>query len=323
MNRQLIGYLLVAIIIAFLPAIGAYPIFVMKVMCYALFACAFNLLLGYTGLLSFGHAAFLGGAAYATGHSLAVWGLPTLAGLLFGTGVAAVLGLLMGALAIRRSGIYFAMITLAMAQMVFFYFLQAPFTHGEDGLQGIPRGNIFGLDLSNDLNLYYLVMFIFILGFAICWRTINSPFGQVLKAIRENEPRAISLGYNVDNFKLLVFVLSATLAGLAGATKALVFVSATLSDATWQMSGMVILMTLIGGLGTFTGPVLGAIIVVMLENKVGEFGRFLSQATGIQWFQILGESVTIVIGLIFIICVMAFRRGIVGELIHHFKTKRA
>ncbi|RTZ42466.1 branched-chain amino acid ABC transporter permease [Candidimonas sp. SYP-B2681] len=323
MNRQLIGYLLVAIIIAFLPAIGAYPIFVMKVMCYALFACAFNLLLGYTGLLSFGHAAFLGGAAYATGHALAVWGVPTPAGLLFGTGVAALLGLVMGALAIRRSGIYFAMITLAMAQMVFFYFLQAPFTHGEDGLQGIPRGDLFGLDLSKDLNLYYVVMVIFIVGYAICWRTINSPFGQVLKAIRENEPRAISLGYNVDNFKLLVFVLSAALAGLAGATKALVFVSATLSDATWQMSGMVILMTLIGGLGTFTGPVVGAFIVVMLENKVGEFGRFLTQATGLQWFQILGESVTIVIGLIFIICVMAFRRGIVGELIYRFKAKKA
>ncbi|MGP1614776.1 MAG: branched-chain amino acid ABC transporter permease [Pollutimonas bauzanensis] len=323
MNRQLMGYLLVAILIACLPAIGAYPIFVMKVMCYALFACAFNLLLGYTGLLSFGHAAFLGGAAYATGHSLAVWGLPTLAGLLFGTAVAALLGLVMGALAIRRSGIYFAMITLAMAQMVFFYFLQAPFTHGEDGLQGIPRGNLFGLDLSNDLNLYYVVLAIFVIGFAICWRTINSPFGQVLKAIRENEPRAISLGYNVDNFKLLVFVLSAALAGLAGATKALVFVSATLSDATWQMSGMVILMTLIGGLGTFTGPVLGAFIVVMLENKVGEFGRFLSNATGVQWFQVLGESVTIVIGLIFIICVMAFRRGIVGELIYRFKSKKA
>lgn len=323
MNRQLIGYLLVAIIIAVLPALGAYPIFVMKVMCYALFACAFNLLLGYTGLLSFGHAAFLGGAAYATGHALAVWGVPTLAGLLFGTGVAALLGLVMGALAIRRSGIYFAMITLAMAQMVFFYFLQAPFTHGEDGLQGIPRGELFGLNLANDLNLYYVVLAIFIFGFAICWRTINSPFGQVLKAIRENEPRAISLGYNVDNFKLLVFVLSAALAGLAGATKALVFVSATLSDATWQMSGMVILMTLIGGLGTFAGPVLGAFIVVLLENKVGEFGRFLSQATGIQWFQVLGESVTIVIGLIFIICVMAFRRGIVGELIYRFKTKKA
>src|SRR5690606_25304201 len=258
MNRQLASYIVLAIIVALLPAMGAYPIFVMKIMCYALFACAFNLLLAYTGLLSFGHAAFLGGAAYATGHSLVVWGFPTLLGLLFGTAVAAVLGLIMGALAIRRSGIYFAMITLAMAQMVFFYFLQAPFTHGEDGLQGIPRGNIFGLDLANDLNLYYVVLAIFIIGFAICWRTINSPFGQVLKAIRENEPRAISLGYNVDNFKLLVFVLSAALAGLAGATKALVFVSATLSDATWQMSGMVILMTLIGGLGTFAGPVLGA-----------------------------------------------------------------
>lgn len=323
MNRQLISYILVAIIIALLPAIGAYPIFVMKVMCYALFACAFNLLLGYTGLLSFGHAAFLGGAAYAAGHAMAVWGFSTLAGLLFGTVVAALMGLVMGALATRRSGIYFAMITLAMAQMVFFFFLQAPFTHGEDGLQGIPRGTLFGLDLSQDINLYYVVMGIFFLGYAICWRTINSPFGQVLKAIRENEPRAISLGYNVDNFKLLVFVLSAALAGLAGATKALVFVSATLSDATWQMSGMVILMTLIGGMGTFTGPVIGAIIVVMLENKVGEFGRFLSSATGIEWFKILGESVTIVIGLIFIICVMAFRRGIVGELAHKFKAGKA
>src|SRR5690554_4028045 len=215
MNRQLALYLVIAIVIALLPAVGAYPIFIMKIMCYALFACAFNLLLAYTGLLSFGHAAFLGGAAYATGHSLAVWGFPTLLGLLFGTGVAAILGLVMGALAIRRSGIYFAMITLAMAQMIFFYFLQAPFTHGEDGLQGIPRGDLFGLDLSKDLNLYYVVMAIFIIDYAICWRTINSPFGQVLKAIRENEPRAVSLGYNVDNFKLLCFVLSAALAGLA------------------------------------------------------------------------------------------------------------
>ena len=319
MNRQLLSYILVAIIVALLPAIGAYPIFVMKVMCYALFACAFNLLLGYTGLLSFGHAAFLGGAAYASGHAMAVWGFPTFLGLLFGTGVAALMGLVMGLVAIRRSGIYFAMITLAMAQMVFFFFLQAPFTHGEDGLQGIPRGDLFGLDLSNDLNLYYVVMAIFFIGYAICWRTINSPFGQVLKAIRENEPRAVSLGYNVDNFKLLCFVLSAALAGLAGSTKALVFVSATLSDATWQMSGMVILMTLIGGLGTFTGPVLGAFIVVMLENKVGELGRFLSRSTGVEWFQVLGESVTIVIGLIFIICVMAFRRGIVGEIVHRRK----
>ena len=323
MNRQLLGYLLAVILIAILPFIGAYPIFIMKVMCYALFACAFNLLLGYTGLLSFGHAAFLGAAAYALGHALAVWGLPTIGGLIFATAVAALMGLLMGALAIRRSGIYFAMITLAMAQMVFFFFLQAPFTHGEDGLQGIPRGSLFGLDLHSDLNLYYVVMAIFILGYFICWRTVNSPFGQVLKAIRENEPRAISLGYNVDRFKLLAFVLSATLAGLAGATKALVFVSATLSDATWQMSGMVILMTLIGGLGTFTGPVLGAIIIVVLENKVGEFGRFLAETTGFMWFRSLGESVTIVIGFIFIVSVLAFRRGIIGEIAHHFKLRRA
>src|SRR5690606_36509433 len=250
MNRQLASYLVLAILIALLPAMGAYPIFIMKIMCYALFACAFNLLLAYTGLLSFGHAAFLGGAAYATGHSLVVWGFPTLLGLLFGTAVATVLGLIMGAIAIRRSGIYFAMITLAMAQMLFFFFLQAPFTHGEDGLQRLPRGSVLGIDLSNDFNLYYFIMAIFILGYAVIWRAINSPFGQVLKAIRENEARAISLGYDVDNFKLLAFVLSATLAGLAGASKSLVFVSATLSDATWQMSGLVILMTLIGGLGT-------------------------------------------------------------------------
>jgi len=316
MNSKSVAPVLAVVAIAMLPAVGAYPIFIMKIMCYALFACAFNLLLGYAGLLSFGHAAFLGAAAYATGHALAVWELPTLAGLMFGTCVAAAMGLVMGVVAIRRSGIYFAMITLAMAQMAFFYFLQAPFTHGEDGLQGIPRGQILGLDLSDDLNLYYVVMVIFCIGYAVCWRTINSPFGQVLKAIRENESRAVSLGYEVDRYKLLCFIISATLAGLAGATKSLVFVSATLSDATWQMSGMVILMTLIGGLGTFTGPVVGAIIVVLLENKVGQFGRFLSHLTGVQWFQLLGESVTIVIGLIFIFCVMAFRRGIVGEISH-------
>lgn len=323
MNRQLALYIVLAILIALLPAAGAYPIFIMKIMCYALFACAFNLLLAYTGLLSFGHAAFLGGAAYATGHSLAVWGFPTLLGLLFGTFVAAMLGLVMGALAIRRSGIYFAMITLAMAQMIFFYFLQAPFTHGEDGLQGIPRGSVFGIDLSNDLNLYYLVWVVFIFGFMVCWRTVNSPFGQVLKALRENEDRAVSLGFDVARFKLLVFVISATLAGLAGATKSLVFVSATLSDATWQMSGLVILMTLIGGLGTFLGPVLGALIVVVLENKVGEFGHLLTQWTGIGWFRVLGESVTMVIGLIFIICVMAFRRGIIGEILHRYGNRKA
>lgn len=322
MNRQLIGYLAAVVLIALLPMLGAYPIFVMKIMCYALFACAFNLLLGFTGFLSFGHAAFLGGAAYATGQALAVWGFSTAMGLIYGTAIAALMGLVMGLLAIRRSGIYFAMITLAMAQMAFFFFLQAPFTGGEDGLQGIPRGTIFGVDLSVDLNLYYLVMALFVLGYAIIWRTINSPFGQVLKAIRENEPRTISLGYNVDNFKLLAFVLSAALAGLAGSAKALVFVSATLSDATWQMSGLVILMTLIGGMGTFIGPVLGAFIVVMLENKVGEFGRALSEMTGWSWFQVLGESVTIVIGFIFIVCVMAFRRGIIGEIIHHFGKQK-
>ncbi|OWT53543.1 branched-chain amino acid ABC transporter permease [Candidimonas nitroreducens] len=323
MNRQLLAYALAVIVIALLPMLGAYPIFVMKVMCYALFACAFNLLLGYTGLLSFGHAAFLGGAAYATGQALTAWGLPTLAGLIFGTAVATVMGLIMGILAIRRSGIYFAMITLAMAQMAFFFFLQAPFTGGEDGLQGIPRGTLFGFDLKNDLHLYYVVMAIFVLSYALIWRTINSPFGQVLKAVRENEPRAISLGYNANGYKLLAFVLSAALAGLAGATKALVFVSATLSDATWQMSGLVILMTLIGGMGTFTGPVVGAFIVVLLENKVGDFGRFLTQLSGLSWFQSLGESVTIVIGLIFIICVMAFRRGIVGEIIRLYRPKKA
>ena len=322
MKRQFAAYLLAVVILLLLPTFGAYPIFIMKILCYALFACAFNLLLGYTGLLSFGHAAFLGSAAYAAGQAMAVWGFPTVPGILFGTAVAAVLGLIMGALAIRRSGIYFAMITLAMAQMVYFYFLQAPFTGGEDGLQGIPRGSFLGIDLGNDNHLYYLVVVIFVFSYALIWRTVNSPFGQVLKAIRENEPRAISLGYNVNSFKLLAFVLSATLAGLAGATKAVVFVSATLSDATWGMSGLVILMTLIGGLGTFTGPVLGAIIIVMLENKVGEFGHFMAQATGLAWFQSLGESVTIVIGLIFVICVMAFRRGIVGEILHAWNARK-
>ena len=316
MNRQLLALLVFALALAFLPALGIYPIFVMKILCYALFACAFNLLLGYVGLLSFGHAAFFGGAAYAAGHVIKVWGLTPELGILFGVIIAALLGLIVGWLAIRRSGIYFTMITLAMSQMVFFYFLQAPFTGGEDGLQGVPRGKLFGMiDLSNDLNLYYLVIVIFLIGYFICWRTVKSPFGQVLHAIKENEPRTVSLGYDVEKFKLLAFVLSAGLAGLAGATKTLVFVSATLSDAMWQMSGTVVLMTLIGGVGTFTGPVIGALIVVFIENKIGDIGRMLASSTGIQWFQTLGESVTIVMGLIFILCVMAFRKGIVGELL--------
>jgi branched-chain amino acid transport system permease protein len=324
MNRHIAAYVVLAIAAALLPYAGVYPIFAMKVMCYALFACAFNLLLGFTGLLSFGHAAFLGSAAYATGHALKVWGLPPEAALVFGVAVAALLGLVMGGLAIRRSGIYFAMITLALAQMVYFFFLQAPFTGGEDGLQRVPRGKLFGLiDLSSDLTLYYLVLALFLVGFAVVWRAVNSPFGQVLKALRENEPRAISLGYDVDRFKLLAFVLSAAIAGLAGSAKTLVFVSATLSDATWQMSGLVILMTLIGGMGTFLGPVLGAFIVVLLENKVGDFGQSLTALTGVDWFRQLGESVTIVIGLIFVICVMAFRRGIVGEFQALLRRRKA
>ena len=323
MNRQVLGYLVAAVVVAALPFLGVYPIFVMKILCYALFACAFNLLLGFTGLLSFGHAAFLGSAAYATGHSLKVWGLPTELGILFGVAVAALLGLAFGLLAIRRSGIYFSMITLALAQMVFFFFLQARFTGGEDGLQAVPRGTLLGLvDLRSDLNLYYFVFAIFVIGYFLIWRTVNSPFGQVLKAIRENEPRTLSLGYDVDRFKLLAFVLSAGLAGLAGSAKTLVFVSATLSDAMWQMSGLVILMTLIGGMGTLTGPILGALIVVLLENKVGDIGAALARWTDVQWFLRLGESVTIVIGLIFVICVMAFRRGIVGEIGHWMQKRR-
>lgn len=323
MKRHLLGYLAAVLLVALLPALGAYPVFIMKIMCYALFACAFNLLLGYTGLLSFGHAVFLGGAAYATGYALTAWGWNTAAGLAFGTAMAAVTGLFIGALAIRRSGIYFAMITLAMAQMAYFFFLQAKFTGGEDGLQGIPRGSIFGIDLNSDINLYYVIMLISFGAYGLIWRIVHSPFGHALNAIHENEPRAVSLGYQVENFKLLVFVLSAALAGLAGSLKAILFVSATLTDVAWQMSGLVILMTLIGGMGTLTGPVIGAFIIVMLENKVGALGEFLAEATGMEPFKILGESVTIVIGLIFIICVMAFRRGIVGEVFYLMKNRRS
>jgi len=323
-HRDLLVYGALTIALVLAPALGAYPIFVMKVMCYALFACAFNLLLGYTGILSFGHAAFLGVAGYATGHALKVWGFPTELGILFGVAVAAAVGFVMGGLAIRRSSIYATMITLALAQMLFFFFLQAPFTGGEDGLQGIPRGTLAGfVDLRQDMNLYYFVLALFLLGLFIIWRAVYSPFGQVLKAIRENEPRAISLGYDVNRFKLLAFVLSAALAGLAGSVKSLVFVSATLSDAVWQMSGLVVLMTLIGGVGTLTGPILGAFIVVLLENKVGDMGMSLARMTGVDWFLRMGESVTIVIGAIFVICVMAFRRGIVGELLHAWEKRRA
>jgi branched-chain amino acid transport system permease protein len=313
--REFIVYAVLLVAVAMLPLGGAYPVFVMKVMCYALFACAFNLLIGFTGLLSFGHAAFLGGAAYAAGHALKVWGAPTELGLLFGVIAGAALGLIMGIFAIRRSGIYFSMITLALAQMLYFFFLQAGFTGGEDGLQSVPRGKLLGaLDLESDVTLYYVVLAIFVLSFLVIYRSVHSPFGQVLKAIRENEARATSLGYDTARFKLLAFVLSAALAGLAGATKTLVLGFATLTDAHWSTSGLVILMVLVGGMGTMLGPILGAFIIVALENKVGDIGMFIGRVTGIEWFNGLGEAVTVVIGLIFVICVMAFRRGIVGEL---------
>ena len=308
------GLLLLGLIVA--PFLGAYPVFIMKLMCFALFACAFNLLLGYTGLLSFGHAAFLGGAAYAAGHAIKVWSVTPELGIILGTVVGALIGLIAGWLAIRRQGIYFSMITLALAQMLFFVFLQAPFTGGEDGLQGVPRGKLFGvIDLSSDLTMYYVALLIVVMAFLLIVRIVHSPFGQILKAIKENEARAISLGYDVNRFKLLAFVLSAALTGLAGALKTVILGFATLSDAHWTTSGHVILMTLMGGLGTLSGPIVGSAVVVALENKIGDFGSFMARTTGIEWFSTLGESVTIVTGLIFVICVLAFRRGIMGELI--------
>ena len=315
------GLLLLGLIAA--PFLGAYPVFVMKLMCFALFASAFNLLLGYTGLLSFGHAAFLGGAAYVAGYSIKSWGFTPEIGMLLGTVVGGLLGLIFGWLAIRRQGIYFSMITLALAQMLFFVALQAKFTGGEDGLQGVPRGKLFGvIDLSSDLTMYYVALVVVTLAFLLIVRTIHSPFGQVLKAIKENEPRAISLGYDVNRFKLLAFVISAALTGLAGSLKTLVLGFATLSDVHWTTSGHVILMTLMGGLGTLSGPLLGSAVVVALENKIGDFGTFLAHTTGVEWFGTLGESVTIVTGLIFVLCVLMFRKGIMGELIAFLEKKR-
>ena len=282
----------------------AYPIFVMKIWCFALFACAFNLLLGYTGLLSFGHAAFFGGAAYITGHVVKVFGFPPLLGILAGTLFAAALGLVFGWLAIRRQGIYFAMITLALAQIVFLFALKLPFTGGENGLQGVPYGHLLGvLDLGQPLILYYFVFGVFLIGFAIICRTVHSPFGQVLKAIRENEPRATSLGYDVSHFKLVAFVISAALSGTAGATETIVFQLASLTGVHWQTSGEVILMTLVGGMGTLLGPVVGAAAIVTLQNQLSS----------------LGSWVTVVIGAVFILCVLLFRRGIVGELFRRLK----
>jgi branched-chain amino acid transport system permease protein len=282
------------------PFIGLYPIFMMKALCYAIFAMAFNLLMGFTGLLSFGHAAYFGAAAYATGWLVRSAGLTPELGVIAGTAAAAVLGLGIGLIAIRRQGIYFAMVTLAMAQMVYFVFLQAPFTGGEDGLQGVPRGNLFGLiSLQSDLVLYFVVLAVFVAVFLFVIRVVHSPYGQILKAIRENEPRAISLGYDVDRYKLLAFVLSTALAGLAGSMKTLVLGFVTLNDAHWSLSGEVILMTLLGGLTTFAGPVLGAFTIIGLQN-------FLADQVG-SW-------INVIIGVIFVVCVVAFRRGFVGEL---------
>ena len=293
-----------------------YPILVMKLLCFALFACAFNLFLGYTGLLSFGHAIFLGGAGYVTGYAMQELGFPFELGILSGVIAALLAGFVMGALAVRRQGIYFTMITLALAQMLYFLFLQAPFTHGEDGMTGVPRGKLMGMfDLSNDLLMYYVVLGISVGGFALIVRIIHSPYGQVLKAIKENEPRAISLGYDVSRYKLLAFVLSAGLSGLAGATRCLVNSQASLTDVAWEMSGLVVLTTLVGGLGTTFGPLVGAVLIVLLDNRLGEIGDWLGNTTGIEWFHTLGDSVSIVTGFIFIACVMLFRRGIVGELL--------
>ena len=290
------------------PQLGVYPTFLMKCWCLALFACAFNLLLGYTGLLSFGHAAFIGAAGYIAGHSIKVWGLSPELGILAGTAFAGVLGYLFGSLAIRRAGIYFAMITLALAQMLYFVWVQMKFTGGEDGLQSVPRGRLFGvIDLADNMNLYYTVFVIFMFGFLLIYRTIHSPFGQILKSIRENEPRAISLGYDVDKYKLLAFVLSAALSGLAGATKTVVFQLASLTDAHWHTSGEVVLMTLLGGLGTVFGPVVGAFVVVGLQNQLADK---------------VGSWVQVIMGAIFVVCVLAFRRGIVGELMALFSRKR-
>ncbi len=284
----------------------SYPLFLMQVMCFALFACAFNLLIGYVGLLSFGHALYFGWASYLSAHAAKVWHLSPELAILTGTATAAVLGVIAGSLAIRRQGIYFAMITLALAQMMFFFAVQAKFTGGEDGIQGVPRGKLFGLfDLSNDRTMYVVVLVIFIAAFLFIYRIIHSPFGEVLKAIRENEPRAISLGYKTDHYKLMAFVLSATLAGLAGATKAIVFQLASLTDVNWPMSGEVVLMTLVGGLGTIFGPVVGAFVILTMQYKLAA----------------LGEWVLVIQGGIFVACVLLFRRGVVGELANWLRIR--
>lgn len=297
-RTQLIAFAVMLALIAITP-FYLYPVFLMKVLCFALFACAFNLLIGYVGLLSFGHAAYFGMGGYLAGHAAKVWGLPPELAILIGGATGAALGLVIGAIAIRRQGIYFAMITLAFAQMVYFFCVQAEFTGGEDGIQSIPRGTLFGIfDLTSDMTMYWMTAGIFLIGFLLIHRIVHSPFGMVLKSIRENEPRATSLGYRTDDYKLMAFVLSATLAGVAGGTKAIVFGIATLTDVFWTMSGEVVLMSLVGGLGTIFGPVMGAAVIITMQNYLAEFGAW----------------VTVIQGFIFVICVLAFRRGIIGEI---------
>jgi branched-chain amino acid transport system permease protein len=304
-RSEMIAFAVMAIFFVAAPAL-MYPIFLMKALCFALFACAFNLLIGYVGLLSFGHALFFGWAAYFSAHMMKEWGLPAEISIVLATLGAGALGIVAGALAIRRQGIYFAMITLALAQMMYFFAVQAPFTHGEDGIQGVHRGKLFGLfDLTNDMTMYFFVLAVFLGSFLLIYRIIYSPFGEVLKAIRENETRAISLGYKTERYKLLAFVLSAALSGLAGATKAVVFQLASLTDVHWTMSGEVVLMTLVGGLGTVFGPVVGAFIIIAMQSYLAGFG---------QW-------VTVIQGVIFVACVLLFRRGVIGEIAHFLKIR--
>ena len=304
MRDEMVAFVIMAALLAVVPWTGIYPFFVMQALCFALLACAFNLLIGYGGLLSFGHAMFLGTAGYASAHALKVWGLPPELGILVGTGASAVLAVITGLVAIRRQGIYFAMITLALSQLLYFVYLQAPFTHGEDGIQGVPQGHMFGiLNLANSTVLYYVILAGFLFGFLVIFRTINSPFGEVLKAIRENEPRAISLGYKTDQYKLLAYILSGTLAGLAGSLKVFVAQNASLTDVEVAMSGQIVLMTLVGGLGTVFGPVVGAFVIIAMQQYLAGFG---------QW-------VTVIQGAIFVACVLTFRRGVIGEIAHYFR----
>jgi len=301
---EMIVFAIMTVLLVIVPWTGIYPFFVMQALCFALLACAFNLLIGYGGLLSFGHAMFLGTAGYVTAHALKVWGLPPELGILAGTVAAAGLAVITGLVAIRRQGIYFAMITLALSQLLYFVYVQTPFTHGEDGIQGVPLGHLFGVfDLANSTILYYVVLAGFLFGFLLIFRTINSPFGEVLKAVRENEPRAISLGYKTEQYKLLAYILSGTLAGLAGSLKVLVAQNASLTDVEVAMSGQIVLMTLVGGLGTVFGPVVGAFVIIAMQQYLAGFG---------QW-------VTVIQGCIFVACVLTFRRGVIGEIAHYFR----